>query len=186
MLRKSSRNRFVVIAAVAFMALAVASVGTVGETPAFAKVQQPSHAAAPGVAQPMRAISIPFGISSATLLGNAILVRGHDGTPPIVVDNIGAMAVEAGCPPGGHSVDIRVHVRDRNVPATLAKGEATASCSESTWEVSADLRTPGQFEAGNDVWVCAHALIRTDPAAGPGKKGRVVGFRQWCKTVALE
>jgi hypothetical protein len=105
-----------------------------------------------------RAISIPFGIATATLTPEGVEVEGH-----------------GNCSDMGESYKVRVTVTQESTGARAQSQYASFACGD-PWEVVARVQGRNRFEAG-EVEVCAMAVETTR------RQGNVV--HQWCKVVPL-
>jgi hypothetical protein len=105
-----------------------------------------------------RAISIPFGIASATLVRTGIEVAGH-----------------GECSEIGESYKVRVTVTQEGTGARAQSQYASFACGD-RWQVTARLQGRNRFAEG-PVEVCAMAVETTR------RQGNLVN--QWCKVLPL-
>jgi hypothetical protein len=105
-----------------------------------------------------RAISIPFGIATATLLQAGVQVEGH-----------------GNCSEIGESYKVRVTVTQESTGARAQSQYASFTCGD-PWQVTARLQGRNRFVEG-PVEVCAMAVETTR------RQGTRV--HQWCKVLPL-
>jgi hypothetical protein len=105
-----------------------------------------------------RAISIPFGIATATLVDAGVEVSGH-----------------GHCSETGESYKVRVTVTQESTGARAHSQYASFACGD-PWQVIARLQGRNRFEAG-PVEVCAMAVETSR------RQGNLVA--QWCKELSL-
>ncbi len=155
--------RMTIVLAVVVVGLVFVAVPTVLAAP----TPQATVGAAQGetdvVIYARRKISIPFGITSATLVDNATNVRvvGHDDD----------------CEELGTTYKVRVQVRQDTTGAFAKSNYVQFDCDEG-WDVLATVQGPTDFEAGEAVEVCAQALV-FDPKGG-------TTVLKWCKELELQ